>query len=206
MNENQLQDELSSIRTMMERSSKFISLSGLSGVMAGVYAIIGAVMAYGSVYSDYGFFGYRPYYIPNPQVLHYLFTIAVTVLIASLLTGFILTYRKALKKGQRIWNLSSRMLLFYMAVPLAAGGLFTLILLHRGYYGIIAPSMLIFYGLSLISGSNFTYNEIRYLGISEIVLGLIAAYYPGYGLIFWTLGFGVLHIVYGMSMYLKYDR
>jgi hypothetical protein len=206
MKEDQLQDDLASIRNLMERSSKFISLSGLSGVLAGIYALIGAMMAYGLVYKDYGFFGYRPFYVPDHQTWVQLFIIAVVVLIASVLTGVLLTYRKARKKSQQFWTPVSRQLLFYMAVPLFTGGIFTLIMLSRGYFGIIAPAMLIFYGLSLISCSNFTYNDLRYLGISEIVLGLLAAWYPGYGLLFWALGFGVLHIVYGWSMYLKYDR
>ena len=203
---DQLQDDLSSIRSLMERSTKFISLSGLSGVLAGIYALIGAFIAYGTVYNDYGFFGYRNFYVPNHQVLQRLVTVAIMVLVASLATGVALTYRKARRNGQHIWNPASRQLLFYLAIPLLAGGLFTLILLSRGYYGIIAPAMLLFYGLSLISGSNFTYIEVRYLGISEIVLGLLAACLPGYGLIFWALGFGVLHIAYGLSMYLKYER
>lgn len=206
MQEDQLQDDLASIRNLMERSSKFISLSGLSGVLAGVYALIGAVLAYGLVYQDYGFFGYRPFYIPNHQIRMQLIFIAILVLVASVATGLWLTYRKAQKKRQQFWTPVSRQLLFYMAVPLFTGGIFTLIMLSRGYFGIIAPAMLMFYGLSLISCSNFTYNDLRYLGISEIVLGLLAACYPGYGLLFWAVGFGVLHIVYGWSMYLKYDR
>ncbi|GAB2704884.1 hypothetical protein GCM10027037_33120 [Mucilaginibacter koreensis] len=206
MQEDQLQDDLASIRNLMERSSKFISLSGLSGVLAGVYALIGAVLAYGLVYQDYGFFGYRPFYIPNHQIRMQLIFISILVLVASVSTGLWLTYRKAQKKRQQFWTPVSRQLLFYMAVPLFTGGIFTLIMLSRGYFGIIAPAMLMFYGLSLISCSNFTYNDLRYLGISEIVLGLLAACYPGYGLLFWAVGFGVLHIVYGWSMYLKYDR
>jgi hypothetical protein len=93
-----------------------------------------------------------------------------------------------------------------MAIPLVTGGLLILIFLSRGYYGIITPSTLIFYGLSLISASNFTFSDVKYLGLLEIALGLIAACFPGYGLLFWAIGFGVLHIIYGSMMYLKYDK
>jgi formate/nitrite transporter FocA (FNT family) len=208
--ENQLHEELSSIRNMMERSSKFLSLSGLSGILAGVYALIGAALAYRLVYSDSSFFGYRDYLIvnthSNTNVLYQLIMIAVVVLIASLLTGVLLTARKARKQGQVVWGKASKTLVYQMAVPLVTGGLLMLIFIGRGYLGVVAPASLIFYGLALISASNFTYSDVRYLGFCEIALGLLAAVLPGYGLIFWALGFGILHIVYGSIMYLKYDR
>lgn len=79
-------------------------------------------------------------------------------------------------------------------------------MLYNGHYGLAAPASLIFYGLALIQGSSNTYDEIRYLGFSEIVIGLICALYPGFGLLFWAVGFGVLHIAYGTVMYNKYDK
>ena len=210
MEEKQLQDDLLSIRNMMERSTKFISLSGLSGVLAGIYALIGAAWAYSIIYAGSGFFSSRDYVtsdIPaHPQKLILLVCIALGVLVASVLTGLILTARKAQRKGQSIWGKTSKQLLFQMAVPLVSGGLLVIILLTRHYYGITSPAMLIFYGLALIGASNFTFSDVKYLGLTEVLLGLVAACLPGYGLIFWALGFGVLHIVYGTIMYFKYDR
>lgn len=210
MEEKQIQDDLLSIRNIMERSTKFISLSGLSGVLAGIYALTGALSAYTIIYGGSGFGSQRNYVttdIPaHPQKLILLIGIALGVLIASVLTGLILTANKAKRKGQSIWGKTSKQLLFQMTVPLAAGGLLVIILLTRHYYGITSPAMLIFYGLALIGASNFTFNDVKYLGLTEVLLGLIAACLPGYGLIFWALGFGVLHIVYGTIMYFKYDR
>jgi hypothetical protein len=218
--EEEIQDELVSIRKLMERSSKFISLSGLSGILAGVYALIGAGFAYYFHYvgipepdaimphnsSKYFFYsgdssGYA-FRINIPPLL----IIAFFVLVASLVTGYILTSRKAKKNGQPIWGKTSQAMLFHLATPLITGGLLILIFISRGYFGIIAPSMLVFYGLALISAGNFTFNYIKYLGICEIVLGLIAACLPGYGLLFWAIGFGLLHIIYGSMVYFKYDR
>ena len=210
MEEKQLQDDLLSIRNMMERSTKFISLSGLSGVLAGVYALIGAGLAYTIIYG-----GSAPSVSYNyatagmagqPQQLILLACIALGVLVLSLLTGFFLTARKAQRKGQSIWGKTSKQLLFQMAVPLIAGGLLVLILLTRHYYAITSPAMLIFYGLALTGASNFTFSDVKYLGLTEVALGLAAACLPGYGLLCWALGFGVLHIVYGTIMYFKYDR
>jgi hypothetical protein len=202
--ENEIQDDLASIRSLMERSSKFISLSGLSGILAGVYALIGAAAAFYLMHEPVNYD--RITFLHLLSVLLYLIIIAVAVLTASLTTGIFLTYKKAKKKGQPIWGKTSRAVLFSMVVPLITGGLLILILLYRGYFGIVAPASLIFYGLALLSAGNFTFNDVKFLGICEIILGLIAACFPGYGLVFWAIGFGILHIVYGSVMYLKYDR
>ena len=206
MEENEIQDELTSIRNLMERSSKFISLSGLSGVLAGVYALIGAGLAYFEVYNaPVGVYkslrGGR-----YTSTLFYLLFVAFMVLLLSLASGYILTKRKANKNGQPVWGKVSRSLLFHMSTPLITGGIIILIFIYRGYYGIVGPSSLIFYGLALVGASNFTFTMVKYLGLCEIVLGLTAACLPGYGLLFWAIGFGVLHIVYGTVMHFKYDR
>jgi len=93
-----------------------------------------------------------------------------------------------------------------MATPLIAGGIVIIVCIFRGYFELISPLSLIFYGLALISASSYTFNDVKYLGLCEVVLGLTAACLPGYGLLFWAIGFGVLHIVYGSMMYFKYDR
>lgn len=210
MKENEIQDELTSIRSLMERSSKFISLSGLSGVLAGMYALIGAALGYKIIYGSGGFFSYREYVMADvnrqPMSLYTLILIALVVLVASIVTGVVLTFRKAKKKGQPVWGNTSRQLLFNMAVPLFTGGALILILINRGYFGVVASTSLIFYGLALVNASIFTFKDVRYLGICDIFLGLLAGLLPGYGLLFWAIGFGVLHIVYGSIMYLKYDR
>jgi hypothetical protein len=201
MKDQDLYSEISSIRTLMERSTRFISLSGLSGIMAGIYALIGAVMAYKIIYlSD------ELYLIFTTDVMIRLFLIAFGVLLLSVGTGIWLTIRKAHKKRQSVWNQSSKSLLKSGSLPLLTGGCFIMILFFQGYFGIIASSCLIFYGLALVAASQHTYGDVKWLGICEIVLGLLAALFPGFGLFFWAFGFGVLHIIYGTVMYFKYDR
>lgn len=200
------ENDLASIRSMMDRSVKFISLSGLSGVLAGTYALLGACAAYFVVHYPISPFRYRIYSIQDGQHLIKLLMIAAIVLIASIGTGLWFSYRKAKKNKTTLWNNTSRNLFINMAIPLVSGGIFILILLHTGHFGVAAPASLVFYGLALIQGSANLYDEVRYLGFSEILLGLVSALLPGYGLLFWTLGFGVLHIVYGTIMYTKYDR
>jgi hypothetical protein len=198
--------DIATIRSVMERSVKFFSLSGLSGVLAGCYALAGGFAAYYILYYPYSPFGFRFHYSDEQSTLIKLLFIATVVLVLSLTTGYIFSARKSKKLGTSIWTKSSQQLVINLFIPLVTGGLLILIFIFRGYYGIVAPSCLIFYGLALIFASQHTFREIRFLGFSEILLGLVAAMLPGYGLIFWTLGFGILHIVYGSVMYYRYEK
>lgn len=198
--------DIASIRTMMERSAKFISLSGLSGVLAGTYALIGSGIAYYLIQYPLPITAYRQESIQQPSVVLNLMLIGMAVLVASLVTGFWLSYRKAKRHNTSVWNETSKRLIINLMIPLVTGGIFILILVYNNHYGVVAPACLIFYGLALIQASGNLYEEVRYLGYSEIALGLISAVLPGYGLLFWAIGFGALHIFYGTLMYRKYDR
>lgn len=206
MKEESIYSELTSIRSLMERSSKFISLSGLSGVMAGVYALAGAFLAQRllqqqEIRSDIS----QEYTVHAGTVLQ-LTLIAITVLILSIATCVILTLRQSKKKGEPSWHPGSKRLLASIVLPLFTGGIFITILLLRGEYWLIIPSCLIFYGLALVSGSHYTFSDVKWLGVFEILLGLTSALVPGSGLIFWIIGFGVLHILYGFIMHFKYKQ
>ena len=206
MQEKDIYSELSSIRNLMERSTKFISLSGLSGIMAGIYALIGAYIGYKIVYGNSNDLDYRDHYVNSPETLGLLLLVALAVLAFSILTGIWLTIRQARKKGENFWNPVSKRLLTNLAIPLVTGGLFILVLIIRGDYGIIASACLVFYGLALISGGQYTFSDVKWLGCCEIILGLLAALFPGFGIIFWVLGFGLLHVLYGTIMHFKYNQ
>lgn len=196
---------ITEIRSMMERSSRCISLSGLSGVFAGVFALIGAYLAYLKLFS----FGESYRLLEGESfadVIVYLVLDAAFVLLASLTVGTLLTIRNSKRKGLKIWDNSAKRLVINLAIPLLAGGLFCMVLLYHSIVGLVAPATLIFYGLALVNASKYTFDDIRYLGLCEIVLGLAGSLFIGYGLLFWAIGFGVLHIVYGTVMYFKYER
>lgn len=198
--------DISEIRSIMEKSSRFISLSGLSGVMAGIYALIGAAIAHNLVYTSQDLV-YRQLVVRDVRGnVVSLVIIALSVLIAAVVTGIFLTRRKARKEGVPSWDETAKRSLINLSIPLIAGGILVVIFYHQGLIGMIAPITLIFYGMGLINASHYTYRDIRLLGISEVILGLVAAYVIGYGLLIWALGFGVLHIVYGALMYFKYER
>ena len=205
MEEKDVYAELYSIRKLMERSSKFISLSGLSGILAGIYALAGARMAM-RIIDNQTLVTDGEMQVNQSVVFWPLILMALIVLILSIVTSYWLTMLRAKSRRENAWNPVSRRMLAAIAFPMLTGGLFIGILLLKGEYTAIASACLIFYGLALVAGSPYTYNEIRWLGLGEILLGFLALYWPDYGLIFWAIGFGLLHIVYGVFMYFKYER
>ncbi len=208
MNQQEQLDTLKDIRDIMHRSSRFISLSGLSGVFAGVTALVGAYFAHQSINSFSAAYTPGSYLGSTMWLEGRLILIAIIVLIVALVGGVFFTYRQSRKRNLPVWDASTKNLLVNLFIPLATGGLFILALLanYRGALLLIAPSTLIFYGLALINASKYTYTDIRFLGICEVILGIIALFYAGYGLYFWAIGFGVLHILYGTIMYIKYEK
>jgi hypothetical protein len=204
-------EQISEIRSIMERSSRFLSLSGLSGVSVGLLALVGAAFAFW--YLDYSFewdfsrdqiYG-NPEAIPMEYVL-YLGVAAVAVIVFAVSLAAFFTTRKARKHGLPIWDVAAKRMITELLIPLVTGGLFCLVLLYWGIFGLIAPVTLIFYGLGLISASKYTLPEIRYLGFTEIGLGLFSCFMPRESLLFWAIGFGVLHIIYGIIMYYRHER
>ncbi|WP_245536746.1 hypothetical protein [Solitalea canadensis] len=193
----------------MERSSKFISLNGLSGIFAGVYALLGAAAAFwANQHYNKSFVPmneYAPVFTLQNKFMLFCLIDALLVLFLSIGTAFILSKRKAGKIQHSLLDKSAQRLIINLCIPLFAGGMFSLALLLQSNYKLIAPSMLIFYGLSLINASKYTFGDIRYLGMVELVLGLINLFIIGYGFWFWCFGFGIMHIIYGSVMYRKYD-
>jgi hypothetical protein len=204
-NEKYLND-ISEIKNMMNQSSRFISLSGLSGVLAGIYSLIGAWLAYNTIYFDTTSMGNYKNLIITQEAINKLFIIAFSVLILSIITGIALSVKKAKKTEDKIWNVSSKRLVINFAIPLATGGFFILFLIEKEVLSLVAPLTLLFYGLACVNASKYTLGDVRYLGITMIILGLLSTWFLGYGLLFWALGFGVCHIIYGSMMYFKYDR
>lgn len=203
MNNQKYLDDIKEIKEMMTRSSRFISLSGLSGISAGVVALVGAYFAWDIVYADANYQNFN-HNLLNTRELFHLLVIGALTLVLAVGAGIFFTIRKARKNNHDIWDAKTKQLLLNLLIPLASGGIFCLLLLLRGYIGLIAPLTLLFYGLALVNASKYTITEVRSLGIMEITLGLVSTYFIGYGLLFWILGFGVLHIVYGIIMELRY--
>lgn len=197
-------DALQDIRKMMERSSRFISLSGWSGISAGICALIGAWFAQQKInayYNDYSSTASCPSCLRTELI-----TIAVIVFVAAFVTATFFTWVKSKKDGVAIWGTAARRLLWNTLLPMVAGGFILWRMTDLKQYDLVAASSLIFYGLALINGSKYTMGEVRYLGYAEIITGIIGLWLVRSGIYIWAFGFGILHIVYGVAMWWKYDR
>lgn len=200
---------LKEIRSMMERSSRFLSLSGLAGIIAGIIAIAGIAAVYiffnisvdGPEYYQYAANGTN-----NSVFYRFLAVDGILVLALSLISAGIITRRKARQLGHSSLDTPARRMLINLFIPLVTGGFYCFVLVYHGMIAFIAPATLIFYGLALINASKYTLNDIRYLGFIQIIIGLTASVLLQYGLLLWAFGFGILHIIYGITMYYKYEK
>jgi hypothetical protein len=208
--DNEQLETLSEIKSLMEHSTRYLSLSGLSGLFAGIFALFGVMIA--CFYLDTSILNNRYYELAlsgskyNVPVLLFILADAICVLGLALGSCMVFTSRNARRKKLPVWSKASELMLINLLVPLVAGGLFCLTLVYNGIFSMVAPVTLIFYGMALFNAGKYTMRDIRYLGICEVAIGLIACILPGYGLLLWALGFGVLHIIYGGAMYYKYER
>jgi hypothetical protein len=189
------------IRAMMERSSKFVWISGWAGIIAGFFALTGAYIAYAIFNFNPDVIDYQPANGMQPVIF---LGIAIWVLAAAAAT--LLSYNQAKHHREKLWNATSRRLLYNMSVPFFAGGLLILILIAKNMVGLVAPISLVFYGLAVYNASKYTFEEVGIMGIVQIILGLAGAWFIQYGLLIWALGFGVVHIIYGICILFKYKR
>ena len=192
--------DIADIRTMMERSSKFLSLSGWAGIMAGMYALAGTFIAY----NVYGFYPVDIFYVTSN--LQQIIIVALIVLALALSTAIVLSRIKARGLEEKIWTATSRRLVTHMAFPLVSGGVLILIIITKGLIGLIAPLSLLFYGLALVNASKYTIDDVKILGFVQIGLGLLSTYYIDYSILLWAIGFGIAHIIYGFYMYIRYEK
>lgn len=206
--QQQTLEELQHIKKMMERSSRFISLSGLSGISAGICALIGAWFAGRKIncWLD-GYCGLNSLMRESDlQFLNDLICIALVTFVAALVSAFFFTYLRSRKNNTSMWGAATIRLFWNTAIPIAVGGLFLIRLMQLGEFELVAPGCLIFYGLALVNASKYTLGEVRYLGYGQLILGILNLWLIGYGLYFWSIGFGVLHIFYGIVMWYRYER
>ena len=200
-------ETLKDIRQMMERSSRFISLSGLSGISAGICALTGAYL----VAKETGCWTtgdclFQRLAEQGGPLEKKLFIIAAKTFVAAFLSAFFFTWLRSKKSQVPVWGVVARRLMWNVTLPLLTGAVFLFAMIRLGQYELVAPGCLVFYGLSLVNASKYTLSDIRYLGYLEIILGLVSCWFIGYGLHFWAAGFGLLHIIYGVIMWWKYER
>lgn len=201
-------DTIQDIKRIMERSSRFISLSGLSGVSAGFFALVGVYFANDWIVKYSNRQGSRADYSNTEfTILKWnLFAMALAVMACALVSALYFTWRKARHNKLPVWDHTSKRMLINLFIPILAGGAFIVGMLYHNVWQFVGPACLIFYGLALVNASKFTLSDVRYVGLLEILLGIINLFFIEYGLYFWAIGFGILHIIYGVIMWWKYEK
>lgn len=201
---------LAEIRTIMQRSTRFIALSGLSGVATGLIALVGAGIVFAKLFTAYGTYklaeAFKQAGSQGGDLFQFLLLSSLATITAALVAGVYFTTRSARRHGHAVWDSAARRMLTNLAIPLAAGGIFCLLLFWHGAIALILPAMLIFYGMALLHASKYAVDELRNLGLSEVTLGLLAGFWSDYALLFWAVGFGLFNIFYGVLMYNRYER
>lgn len=203
MNKEKYIEDLKEIKNIMNRTSRFISLSGLSGVSTGIIALAGVLLAYQTIFKGHDYLVYNAVELDSNSLIYFLLIASITLII-SIGSAIFFTNRETKKQKQSVWNSQTQELLFNLLIPLITGGLLCLMLLFKGFIGILPPLTLIFYGLALLNGSKYTLSEMKNLGLIEILLGLAAFRFIDYGLLFWAFGFGIVQILYGIIIQIKY--
>lgn len=196
MNKDKVLASVNEIKELMERSSKFISLSGIASILAGIYALIGAYVVKYVLTSD----------METSARREFMIIAAFLVLSASAVTACLLSYYKSKKIRQKFFSRLTYRTLWNFSLPMLTGGILVISILVHGYYDILSTTMLLVYGLTLVNVSKFTYSSIAWLGYAFICLGIVDCFWDGHGLLFWTLGFGGFHILYGILFYSHYER
>lgn len=196
INKDKALESVFEIKELMEKSSKFISISGIAAILAGIYALVGAYVATQIITQG----------MCLSATLESMAIIALSVLAAAAVTAGILSYCKSKKTGQKFFSRLTYRALWNFSLPMLAGGVVCVSILMRGYYDIMASVMLLFYGLALVNTSKFTYSSVAWLGYAFICLGAVDSFWAGHSLLFWAIGFGGFHILYGILFYLHYER
>lgn len=196
-----LEDDLREIKDIMNRSTRFTSLSGLSGVAAGVAGLAGAFVAHSTVFSEPVYFTFEPVPMGSGHS-KLLFAIAAATLLLAAVGAVVFTRLKA--KGHTVWNTQAKRFVANMAIPMLAGGLVCGLLWLHHLPGLLLPLSLVFYGLALVNAGRDTLPEIRVLGLVETGLGIGALLFIPYSLLFWAVGFGGMHVVFGVWVQWKH--
>ncbi|MBQ1408707.1 MAG: hypothetical protein IIY87_03000 [Bacteroidales bacterium] len=198
MNNNDALRDIKDIRSMMERSSRFLSISGWGVAAVGIIAIVAAWIAY-KVFSDGTLFGYT----------HYLWAYKTKVavvgsLILVVFCGMIVFFSSVIMARRRgvkfVFDKTMRRTVLNFSIPLLAGGILCLALVLEGHYGLTSSIMLIFYGLALINCHHFSHPVLGTLGYLELLLGLVDCFTVTHALLLWAVGFGLLHLIFGIYL------
>jgi hypothetical protein len=173
-------DDLTFIRSAMERSSAFTAIPGAGGVVTGVIGLIAAVV------------GARQ---PTPD--RWLGTWLVAAFVALIVELVAMTW-KARRAGLALTGANARRFALGVAAPLVAGAAITYELWAVRSFTVMAPAWLLSYGAGVLAGGMFSVPVVRALGMCFMAAGIAAVLTPPeWGDVWLAIGFGGLHVGFG---------
>jgi hypothetical protein len=174
-------ENLTFIRSTMERATAFTAVPGWGGVAMGVTALIAAVVAARQETAD-----------------GWLVVWLVEAVVAMGIESFAIA-RKARALGGAILARPAKRFLLSFTPPIAAGAILTLALYQAELYRALPGLWLLLYGTGVVTGGAFSVRAVPVMGLCFMVLGMAAALGPAsWGDPLMALGFGVLHIGFGV--------
>src|SRR4030095_8408252 len=180
-------DNLRYIRETMERATAFTAVSGWGGVAIGGTAIVATVIA-----ANQGTFkGWLAVWIAEG-------------LISLLIAGWSMD-RKARAVDMPLMSGPGRKAVFSLSPPLIAGLLLTIVLVRARLTSAIPGTWLLLYGTGVVTGGMFSVPAVPLMGLCFMALGAGALFAPPeLANWFMGIGFGGLHLIFGVIIARKY--
>ena len=180
-------DNLRFIRETMERSTSFTAVSGVAGMIMGAVAMVAAVVA-------------STRRTPEAWLL--------TWLIAALVAGLAALWamiRKARASGVSLLSGPGSKFALFFTPPIVVGALLTAALVRVDLLSVLPGAWLLLYGTAVVSGGAFSVRIVPMMGVGFMLVGALALFAPpAWGDEFMAVGFGVLHIVFGLVIWRKH--
>lgn len=171
------------IRRAMERGSTFTAVSGLGGAGMGAIGLTAAILA-----------------ANQPSVERWL-AVWLAAAPVALCVGVVAVWRKAARSGAPLAGTVARRFALGLAAPLVAGAAVTYALWRAGDYAVMAPTWLLLYGTGVTVGGMFSAPVVRATGVCFMAVGIAAVVTPpDWGNSWLAIGFGLLHIGFGVHI------
>jgi hypothetical protein len=179
-------DNLSFIRSTMERATAFTAVPGWGGVAMGATALGATALAHSR---------------PPAEWLAVWLSASV---IALAIGGWAMAL-KARRGGTSVLSYSGRRFVLSYVPPLAVGALLTLVLMRAGLYDALPGTWLLLYGTGVVTGGAFSVRVVPLMGLCFMALGAFALLLPSaWGEWLMAAGFGGLHIIFGLIIARRY--
>lgn len=185
------EENLRVIRGLMERSTKYSTFSGLSGILAGLASVSGCAVT--------RLLSLHP--MSARQFNASFLTTWALVVVFAIGMDYLLTKRRAARVGKHILSRLGKQM-FTASVPgLATGAMLSLFLLRHGLLTAVYPLWMLSYGVAVCAVGVFSQREVSVLGFAFLVAGAVTLLLPGYlGLVMMAVTFGGFHVAYGLYM------